>query len=94
MVKALRDASTETLRFDGILQAWKLAPHKDEMLRSKLEAAPMEYDCHAGGVEILNRPVRKTSMILDRTSEVRNPEALPRPRVGHIVSAMERNGMP
>ncbi|MDM7993074.1 MAG: nucleotidyl transferase AbiEii/AbiGii toxin family protein [Candidatus Fermentibacter sp.] len=53
-VKAPRGASTATLRFGDILQAWKLTPHKDEILRLKLDAAPQEYDCPAE-VEILNR---------------------------------------
>lgn len=53
-VKAPRNASTATLRFGDILQAWKLTPHKDEILRLKLDAAPQEYDCPSD-VKILNR---------------------------------------
>lgn len=53
-VKAPHNASTATLRFAGILQAWKLTPHKDEILRLKLDAAPQEYE-HPSDVRIVNR---------------------------------------
>jgi len=69
-VKTPRNASTATLRFGEILQAWRLTPHKDEILRLKLDAAPQEYACPAE-VAVLNRldvicgvPVLPASLLL------------------------------
>ncbi|NLP06504.1 nucleotidyl transferase AbiEii/AbiGii toxin family protein [Candidatus Fermentibacteria bacterium] len=49
-----RNASTAVLRFVGILQAWGLTAHRDEVLRLKLDAAPQEFPCQPD-MSVLNR---------------------------------------
>lgn len=63
-------AFTGTVRFTGILQDWNLTPHRDEVLRLKIDADPQDYD-YSPDIRILNRfdttatvPVAPDSLIL------------------------------